>query len=461
MESNNFTYKYLKFVSFSGLTNWDTKNINRNFLKLFNTKYPIVVFGEFLSKVEIDKIKIDDNKTYKILGVRSYGNGVYLNRVVKGDTLKMRIYQKAEENHLFWCKVDTKNGAFGVITKEYENSIASSNMTFAKINIAKADTKYIQLLFKSNKISSYLDSFVTGTTNRKYILPDQLLSEIQIPLPSLQEQNRLVENYAKKIKVAEEQEQEASQLEQEIENYLLEELGIQFNYSAEEQNNSKIRLIHFKDVDRWAVDYLKASSKLFLLFNAKYQPVKLKKIILSYQYGLSQKATKENIGIPILRMNNIFESQLLLEDLKYIEYNNSVKKFILNKGDLLFNRTNSKELVGKTAVFEEDSEYTFASYLIRVVINDKIADNKYINYLFNSSILQFQKNMISRQITGQANINAQEMQELLFPLPPLEKQKEIVDYITVLKDKIKKLRILAKKNREEAIQEFEHEIFNS
>ncbi|NJO90648.1 MAG: hypothetical protein HC831_18075 [Chloroflexia bacterium] len=145
--------------------------------------------------------------------------------------------------------------------------------------------------------------------------------------------------------------------------------------------------------------------------------IKLKELIISYQYGLSEKSSKERIGPPMLRMNNINNSELTVEDLKYIDIDDdTLIKYKLNKGDLLFNRTNSKELVGKTALFNESADYSFASYLIRVVINEEKADNRYINFLFNSSILQYQKDLVSRQITGQANINAQEMQDFFVSL---------------------------------------------
>ena len=165
----------------------------------------------------------------------------------------------------------------------------------------------------------------------------------------------------------------------------------------------------------------------------------------------------------MLRMNNILNAELITHDLKYISISEQdFKKFQLNKGDLLFNRTNSKELVGKTAIFDLDSkDFTFASYLIRVEINDEIASKEYVNYLFNSSILQYQKDLVSRQVTGQANINAQEMQTLLFPLPPLPVQQEIANHVSDVKDRIRSLKEAAQQNRQTAISDFEKDIFKA
>ena len=122
--------------------------------------------------------------------------------------------------------------------------------------------------------------------------------------------------------------------------------------------------------------------------------------------SLSEKASKEKIGLPILRMNNLQNSSIDISDLKYLtEDTKSIDKYVLNEGDLLFNRTNSKELVGKTAVFSLPEKYVFASYLIRVVVDSNKVDVNYINYLFATKIIRSQIDLLSRQVLGQANIN--------------------------------------------------------
>ena len=218
-------------VPFSELKIWDVKSFYHQ-SDIFNKKYPVVLFGEFLTKPIISKVQIEDTKEYKILGARAYGKGAFVNRTVKGDTLKMRTYQQAKPNHLFWCKVDTKNGAFGIITEELADGVASSNMTFAKIETEKANPEFLQLLFKSKRINEYMDGYVSGTTNRKYIKPDQLREEINIVLPPIEEQNRIANNYKTKIVLAEKQLNEANNLEVEIEKYLSNVLGVSLQNST-------------------------------------------------------------------------------------------------------------------------------------------------------------------------------------------------------------------------------------
>ncbi len=238
---------------------------------------------------------------------------------------------------------------------------------------------------------------------------------LDIPLPPLTIQKELLNNYYAKTEKAEKQELEAKKKEQEINSYILDILEV----TLEKTNRAKgISFTKFSLIDRWAADYLFNLNSIKGITEGKYPVQKVRNILLSYQYGLSSKASEEPIGTPMLRMNNINNSELDVDDLKYIQIEKGQKeKVLLNKGDLIFNRTNSKELVGKTAVFELNEEFTFASYLIRLKINTEKVNVHYLNYLFNSPIGRIQIDMISRQVLGQANVNAQEVQDFIFPIP--------------------------------------------
>ena len=92
---------------------------------------------------------------------------------------------------------------------------------------------------------------------------------------------------------------------------------------------------------------------------------RLAQVVVQSQYGLSVRGGQEGRH-PILRMNNLQEGTVVAEDVQYVDLAAAeFAKFRLNSGDLLFNRTNSAELVGKTALFELPGDCVFASYLIR------------------------------------------------------------------------------------------------
>ncbi|EUB20717.1 restriction endonuclease subunit S, partial [Fusobacterium sp. CM22] len=107
--------------------------------------------------------------------------------------------------------------------------------------------------------------------------------------------------------------------------------------------------------------------------------------VVQTQYGTSKKATSIVGKFPILRMNNItYSGEMDYKDLKYIELSDSEKeKFLLKKGELLFNRTNSKELVGKTGLFNLDIPMAFAGYLIRIKPSNLI-HSKFLLFFMNS-----------------------------------------------------------------------------
>lgn len=145
------------------------------------------------------------------------------------------------------------------------------------------------------------------------------------------------------------------------------------------------------------------------------------------QYGISALATAESVGIPMLRMNNLQNDGWDLLDLKYIELPEpELAKYRIQKGDILFNRTNSKELVGKCEVFKEDGDWVFASYLIRVQLNPQKALPDFVSAFLSTEAGRLQINRVSRQIIGMSNVNAEELKDLEIPLPPLDVQRALV-----------------------------------
>ncbi|ENM3874394.1 restriction endonuclease subunit S [Vibrio cholerae] len=160
--------------------------------------------------------------------------------------------------------------------------------------------------------------------------------------------------------------------------------------------------------------------------NPKGFPVgTIRDLVSSANYGTSEKASETEGEYPVLRMGNItYQGSFDFSDLKYIDLTEKeLPKYLVHKGDLLFNRTNSKELVGKTAVFEGEEPMAFAGYLIRVRTNEN-GNNYYLSGYLNS--LHGKKVLASmcKSIVGMANINAQELQDIKILLPPIELQNQ-------------------------------------
>lgn len=143
-----------------------------------------------------------------------------------------------------------------------------------------------------------------------------------------------------------------------------------------------------------------------------------------FQYGSSAKSIKDG-KFPVLRMGNIQGGQIDWTDLVYTNAKDEAKKYRLSEGDLLFNRTNSRELVGKTALFDGRREALFAGYLVRVSMLGKISPT-YSNFVLNSKHHREWCDENKTDALGQSNINATKLRDFLFPLPPLAEQQAIV-----------------------------------
>ncbi len=161
----------------------------------------------------------------------------------------------------------------------------------------------------------------------------------------------------------------------------------------------------------------------------------IRDLVDSVNYGTSAKASIDSGEYPILRMGNItYQGRWDFTDLKYLDLSVKEKdKYLVKEGDLLFNRTNSKELVGKTTVYEEDRPMAFAGYLIRVRPNS-IGNNYYISGYLNSIHGKITLMNMCKSIVGMANINAQELQNIEILIPP----KHLQDEYEIIYKKIKK-----------------------
>jgi type I restriction enzyme S subunit len=131
--------------------------------------------------------------------------------------------------------------------------------------------------------------------------------------------------------------------------------------------------------------------------------------------------------------NLTYGGELDVTDLKYVHLEGSeIEKYTARKSDILFNRTNSKELVGKTAVFDESQPYAIAGYLVRARTNKK-ANPYYISSYLNSAHGKKILFNMCKNIVGMANINAQELQDIKIIIPPIELQNQYSERLHLIR----------------------------
>ncbi|WP_246432798.1 restriction endonuclease subunit S [Rhodopseudomonas rhenobacensis] len=160
------------------------------------------------------------------------------------------------------------------------------------------------------------------------------------------------------------------------------------------------------------------------------------------QYGTSEKAGEKG-DYPILRMGNLTaDGRMNFESLKYIDLDDKdLEKYTVRRGDILFNRTNSADLVGKTAVFDRDERFAFAGYLVRARVKKGVSPYYVASYL-NSRHGKATLRGMAKSIVGMANINAKEMQSIPILIPDAKIQRAYSDALA----SIEALRAVSKRH---------------
>lgn len=157
-----------------------------------------------------------------------------------------------------------------------------------------------------------------------------------------------------------------------------------------------------------------------------WEVVPLGQLLRTAQYGLSVRGEKTG-RYPILRMNCQEEGEVVFRDLQYVDLDEiTFNAFKLNDGDILFNRTNSIDLVGRTAIFRGTEAAVFASYLIRLCLDERMILPDFLNYYLNLERAQVALKTLATRGVSQSNISASKLRLFHVPLPPKQDQAEVI-----------------------------------
>ena len=344
------------------------------------------------------------------------------------------------------AKIDLKNGAVGIVP-DWENVVLTNHFAIYEPDHTNLLPEYFHLLIQSNFFKSYLWRNKVGAEGRKEVKLN-FFEDIKIPLPSLETQRAIISRWQEAQRAVAQAEEKIIELEKGIEKQFFADLGLKLPTLSQ---NLKVFVARWQDFERWSVSYNQAILSSVDISQGKYHFSDLGSVLSLVQYGTSEKANEKQSGIPVLRINNIKNSALDISDLKHIPLQERVKtNLLLKDGDILIIRTSgSRGLVGTCAVFHEQEEFVFASYLIRLRTDNMKANPDYVAWLINSQIGRQQVNALSRQIM-QNNINSQELRSLKLPLPPLPAQQEIMAHVEAGRAEIARQKELAEKIRKES-----------
>jgi len=381
------------------------------------------------------RIKADPDHEYKMAGVKWYGEGVFHRETVRGDGMSATYVTPLVTGALIYNRLFAWKASFAVVTPEFADCYVSNEFPQFVPDPSRILPEYLYLFCTRAATIRAVNAASTGSSavSRNRFKEEEFLN-FEISLPPLTEQEAIVARWRKVQRDIAAARERAEKKQTEIESRFFSDLGLQLPDRA---SMPKAFAVPWRDFHRWGVSFNYLNQSGADLSLSRYPVVALESIVDMVQYGTSEKANSNRDGVAVIRMNNILDGELDLRNLKHLRLSErDRKRLLLRNGDILFNRTNSKELVGKCAVYHSPEEYVFASYLIRVRIDDSKADPDFVAYAINSPIGRQQIDALSRQIIGQANINSEELRGLQVPLPPLAVQKEIVERIAEQRRKI-------------------------
>lgn len=329
-----------------------------------------------------------------------------------------------ERSSAKWVPIDSVMVAmYGSIGKLGINKVRCTTnqaIAFTKEIFRSVYNKYLFYYLLFSRSSLHLQG--KGGTQKNISLT--VLKKFPIPLPPLNEQKRIINKIEELLSELDHAVESFKKIQKQLKIYRQAVLKAAFEGKltavspvATLNSSSFEKFIPEEQEQNFNIDL----PDLWILTRLKY-------LVNNVEYGSSYKSLKEG-RVAVLRMGNIQNLKFDWNDLVFSSNEEEIQKYKLKKGDVLFNRTNSPELVGKTALYNGEQEAIFAGYLIRINYIKEILNPKYLNYYLNSFHAKKYGSYVKTDGVNQSNINGTKLKQYPIPICSLEEQNQIIQEI--------------------------------
>lgn len=368
--------------------------------------WPKVKLGEVLTQTNV-RVNVSAEAEYPNFGIFSYGRGLFRKPPISGASTRATALYRARGGQFVYSRLFAFEGAYGVVPNELDGFYVSNEFPLFDANPGNLVPEFLVRYLSIPAVWASIAESASGVGHRRQrVQPAELLCQ-EIPLPPLAEQRRVVAR--------------------------IEELAAQIHEAR------KLRAHVQEEAVAIVPNRIKEIFEHGL--TAGWELGRLGDYVVTDSYGTSEKTSDDSSATPVLRMGNIQNGRLELRELKYLHISDREKsRLSLRMGDILVNRTNSAELVGKCAVFDLEGEYAFASYLIRLRLDTSSADPQLVASYINSPAGRAYMFSEKKQMTGQANVNATKLKALPIALPSLPDQRRIVAELDALQAEVEALK---------------------
>ena len=416
-----------------------------------SSSYPIVRLGDYIQE-ESAKYKINDpSKTYGILGVNNQ-TGIFDAYREQGSNIKQK-YKKMQVGWIAYNPYRVNVGSIGMRTDKQNYEYISPAYVVFSCKEKKLSPEFLYLLMKTDVFNQIIRENTTGSVRQN--LNYSVLSNLQIPLPSLDEQNNIVAAYNSALAQSALYARQAQDIDSQIEAYLQDILGIQQTDTATKRNaiGKFLWLVNSKDIICWDVYNVKTTH------TGKYDSVYLSEIISKLSTGTTPPTHNKEYfagGIDFYTPADINGDMYLGDAERHISQSaiEDKKARLFSRGDLLFVGIGST--VGKVGLVSKDVVSSNQQITGITFNTSRIMPEYafvYMHYFKESTTADKSK-------TTLPIINQEKIGQIQIPLPPLVIQNEIVSHISSLRAERKALQQQSLSLRSDAQHQFTKTIFN-
>jgi type I restriction enzyme, S subunit len=352
-------------------------------------------------------VRVEAGISYRTIGVKWWGMGAYERETIDGSRTAAKTLSIVREGDLIINKIWVRHGSVAIATKEVDGCAGSGEFPTFELDLDSIDPRWIHWQTKMKSFWEKCDTLSRGTSGKNRIKPDLFLT-IKIPLPPLMDQQRI-----------------------------LARIDSLSTCIAEARSLRK--------------DAYNASQALLLSVREKaFSTIEKRKPfgeILVFSAGGAWGDSDDSKGTAVLRPNNIsFFGELVLGNIKYRSVpERDVRKSKLVDGDIIMTKSNSLELVGNSAIFNQPLNnpriFIPSNFLQHLRVNLSMFDAKFIWYYIMSPTAKsyFQNNAIGTSPSLQ-NLNGTKISNMPVPVVALEEQQRLVAYLDGLQVRVSALR---------------------
>lgn len=342
--------------------------------------------GEFFYYIDIDAV---DNKQQKVISPKK----------IPLSQAPSRASRKLHEGDTIFSLVRPYLRNIAYIDEDISSCIASTGFYICS-PLKSVNSRFLYWLMTSDYVVLGLNKFMKGDNSPSIRKND--IENFPFPLPPIDEQQRIVDRIESLFARLDEAKSKAEAV---LDGFEIRKAAILHKAFTGELT------------ERW-----REENKIQI---SSWKEESITSLCHSLKYGTAKKS-KEIGSTVVLRMGNLQDGEIDWSNLAYSDDQDDIQKYLLFPNDVLFNRTNSSELVGKTAIYRGEYPAIYAGYLIKMNYKKNRLTGPYLNYVMNSHKAKEYCNNVKSDGVNQSNINAKKLGAFVISVPSLPEQQEIV-----------------------------------